>query len=162
MIKKEQLLDLFEYDNGELRWKKSRQGVSAGSIVGCGNGFGYKTTKIDGVRYRVHRLIFMMFHGFMPETVDHINGDTADNRIENLRAATRTQNQQNRTKPITGKNPSKNVYLDKHSSKWRVSFKLNGKQRSFGSYDDLDFAELVAIEARNKLHGAFANHKVTK
>ena len=160
MITKDKLIELFVYDNGELRWKKSRQGVSAGAIVGCDNGFGYKTTKIDGVRYRVHRLIFMMFHGFMPETVDHIDGNPLNNRIENLREATRSQNQQNRTKPKTGKNHVKNVYFDKSSAKWRVSFKLNGKQRSFGSYEDLELAELVAIETRNKLHGAFAHHGV--
>ena len=158
MITKDKLIELFEYDNGELRWKKSRQGVSAGSIVGCDNGLGYKTTKIDGVRHRVHRLIFMMFNGYMPETVDHINGNACDNRIENLRAANRMQNQKNRSKPITGKNPVKNVYWDKSSSKWRVSFKLNGKQRSFGSYADLEFAEFVATETRNKYHGEFAHH----
>ena len=158
MITKDKLIELFEYNNGELLWKKSRKGVSAGAILGCDNGRGYKTTKIDGVRYRVHRLIFMMFNGYMPETVDHINRNPADNRIENLRAASRSQNQQNRTKPITGINPVKNVYFEKSSSKWRVCFNVNGKKRSFGYYADLELAELVATEARNNLHGAFANH----
>ena len=158
MITKEKLIELFEYNNGQLRWKKSRQGVSVGNVVGCDNGFGYKTTKVDGVRYRVHRLVFMMFHGYMPDTVDHINGDSTDNRIENLRAATRSQNQQNRIKPKIGFNPAKNVYWDKSSSKWRVCFKHNGRQQSFGSFAELELAEIVAAEARNKLHGEFANH----
>ena len=57
---------------------------------------GYRTVGIGGKgnqkQYREHRLIFLYHNGRLPKTIDHINGDRGDNRIENLRECTQQQN----------------------------------------------------------------------
>ncbi len=62
------------------------------------NGYLGTGVRFDGRIRRVlmHRMVFLLAHGHLPETVDHINGDRADNRVENLRAADKRQQQGNR------------------------------------------------------------------
>jgi hypothetical protein len=58
---------------------------------------GYLTFKFMGQdNLRLHRAIFALVNGYLPEEIDHINGDRADNRIENLREIDRTKNNLNR------------------------------------------------------------------
>jgi hypothetical protein len=62
------------------------------------NGYLGTGVRFEGKIRRVlmHRMVFLLAHGYLPETVDHINGNRADNRIENLRAANKRQQQGNR------------------------------------------------------------------
>lgn len=88
--------------------------------------------------------------------VDHKDNCGSNNKWSNLRLATRSQqllNTRTRKDNFLG---IKNVNLHKPSGKYRVKMRVQGKDRSFGYYDDLELAELVAIEARNKFHGEFA------
>jgi hypothetical protein len=83
--------DLFKYKDGNLYWKnrpdmaKNWNNRFAGAKAGSETG-GYINVGINKVLYRLHRIIYEMFHGAIPDkmTIDHINGDTLDNRIENL------------------------------------------------------------------------------
>jgi hypothetical protein len=59
--------DLFEYKDGKLHWKVSRGRQKAGSLAGATITDGYKQVSINKKRYLVHRIIFQMFHGYMPE-----------------------------------------------------------------------------------------------
>lgn len=95
---------LFDYtpSTGELRWRP-RVGVQrdwneryAGKLVGTKDRLGRVRTHIDGHWFRVHRIVYKMAHGSEPDLIDHINCDPSDNRIENLRAATAQQNNQNK------------------------------------------------------------------
>lgn len=52
----------------------------------------------------------------------------------------------------------KNVFYRSDTGKYSVRLSVDGKYKSYGCYDDIEMAELVAIEARNKFHGAFARH----
>jgi hypothetical protein len=150
----------FEYKDGELYNKKSRYRVRIGQKLGyVTNSDGYVKLGLLGKYYCAHRLIFMMFYGYMPKRIDHIDGNPANNRIENLREVTNVQNCQNSKKRITNTSGYKNVNWRKDRQHWRVDIKINGKSFYFGSYDDIELANLVAIEARNKYHGEFARHK---
>jgi hypothetical protein len=160
MITQKECLDLFEYRDGKLFWKVTRNNfVPKGTEVGSLDGKGYLRTKINKKNYSVHRLIFLFHKGYLPEYLDHINGDRLDNRIENIREATMGQNNYNKKTPKTNTSGFKNVYWTKDMNKWRVRLNANGIKVCFGYYEDFEKAKRVAIEARNKLHKEFARHE---
>jgi hypothetical protein len=90
--------------------------------------------------------------------VDHIDGNPSNNRIENLRGATNAQNLQNAKIHQNNTSGIKNVHFDKQKNRWNVQLRIDKKIKHFGLYKDLELAELVATEARNKYHGDFARH----
>lgn len=153
------LHELYEYRDGNFYRKTSARGVKAGIQSNFKADDGYSKIYIEGKVHRFHRVVFMYHHGYMPKIVDHINGDKSDNRIENLRAVSDSQNRMN--VGLTCKNTSgvKNVYWFKASKCWRVQVK-----HKHGVYtkqtDDLELAELIAHAAREKFHGKYANHGV--
>ena len=81
----ERVRELFRYDPvaGELYWRKSRQGVNTRAPVGCVySRRGYKYVEVYGVRYRVHRLVWLYHHGYLPEHgIDHIDRKPANKRL---------------------------------------------------------------------------------
>ena len=150
----ETLNEIFEYKDGDLY---RRSGQFAG-YAECMHHTGYKVVFVKGKQLRSQRVIFAMHHGYFPEMVDHINGIKTDNRIENLRAATNRQNQYNAKKPSINKSGIKNVVWHKEYQKWAVCMRINGKPTWLGKFDDIELAELVATEARNKYRGEYARH----
>ena len=160
----ESYLKLFEYYDGKIYWRESRgsqkcKGKMAGTLTQ-----GYLKVRVRelGGPVGVHRIIFCMQHGYMPEFIDHINGVRDDNRIENLRAVTKAENNLNCKTYASNTSGSKNVSWNKKLNKWGVSISANYKRKFIGLFEDLELAQLVAMEARNKYHGAYANHGVTK
>jgi len=117
----------------------------------------YATTKIKGQHFCVHKLIYMYHHGVFPKQVDHINRNTLDNRIENLRLATNEQNMSNRGLFKTNKSGYAGVCWHKIKQKWGVNIGINGKIKHLGDFVDLDLAGLVSIEARDLYHGKYAS-----
>jgi hypothetical protein len=159
MITQQDVTDCFEYRDGYLYWK----GVShpnkqhmmdkpAGSI----HKTGYRHITWRGKVHKAHRLIFMLHYGYLPPEVDHINGNRADNRIENLRSATRSENQCNRNALASNTSGYPGVSWHKASKAWLVRVMKNGKSHLIGYFKDLDLAGLVATEARSLYHGAYA------
>jgi hypothetical protein len=150
--------EAFEYSDGKLYWKISNtNAIKVGQEVGTEYARGYRRVSLDGSVYAVHRVIWTMFHGELTKEtqVDHINGDAADNRIENLRLANSSQNCCNR-RMRPNNSGIKNVSFVKENQKYRVALQVNKQRKFFGYYEDLELAELVALEARNKYHGEFA------
>lgn len=159
MITQKQCLDLFEYDNGELYWKVKKGRSVVGKKVGCEDGKGYKVVMVNRKQYRVHRIIYLMHHGILPDCLDHINNNKADNRIENLRPATVAENAMNQKIRSTNKSGVKNVCWHKYSKKWTVYFWVNNNNKVFGYYDSLEKAKSVAMKVRKELHKEFARHE---
>jgi hypothetical protein len=88
-------LAMFRSDRAMKRWHTRHAGSRAGSPT-CR---GYREVSVAGLRFKEHRVIFAMANGHWPENeVDHINRIRNDNRPQNLRAATRAENNRNREK----------------------------------------------------------------
>lgn len=151
MITQKRLYELFDYVDGELVRRSGRKG---GSV----NKRGYKILCVDYKMYKAHRLVFLYHTGYLPDQIDHVDGDKLNNRIENLRAADNSQNMMNRKMLRNNTSGAKSVFWDKSHKKWRVAIRFDTVLRSFGRFTDFELAELVATMAREKYHGAFANH----
>lgn len=153
------LLELFEYKDGHLYWKKNaNSSVKTGDKAGSIRNDGYWRIGINGKAHTAHRTIFLYHHGFLPQNIDHINGIKTDNRIENLRAATNSQNQCNAKINTKNKSGIKGVCWNKKAKKWVVYLYINGKYKDFGKYFDINVAKFVADTMRHKYHGEFANN----
>lgn len=161
-LSRERLIELLSYSpaTGRFTWVKPGFGVTVGMMAGCnsGNG-GYVRIKIDGRLYLAHRLAWLYVYGVWPrEEIDHINLVRDDNRISNLREASRAQNSRNKTLRKDNSSGAKGVYWHKGSQKWQVSSGLNGKLFYLGLYEDKELACLVASEFRSKYHQEFSSH----
>jgi len=158
-IDNDYVLSAFDYQDGNLIRKIGRAG-EVGQVAGCFHkGTGYIHVKIKDKAYKAHRLVFLYHHGYMPECVDHIDGDKTNNKIENLRAATKEENCRNQKVRSTNKSGYKGVKWVEHCKKWQVEVCKNYKQLRFGMYEDLELAGLVAIEATELIHGRFSAYK---
>jgi hypothetical protein len=150
------LHELFEYRDGRLYRKVARANAKVGEEAGHVNTVGYRVVTLDGKIRLVHRLIYQMVHGDCPEFLDHINGVRTDNRIENLRPANKSQNSANQKLSCTNTTGIKNVSFDKKNSSYFVTVRRQDKHIFCGRFKDIELAELVAIEARDKYHGKYA------
>ena len=152
MITQSAIQSVLCYQDGVLYWKKT------GLTAAYRDAKGYARVGIGGKRYLQHRIIYLLFHGHLPPMIDHIDGNTLNNKIENLRAVTNAENLQNMRLCPSNTSGSKNVSWDAKAKKWLVMLKVNGVRKYLGLFKDFEFADLVAVEARNKFHGRFARH----
>jgi hypothetical protein len=157
-ISKHDLEKIIEYREGALYWKirvanKCPAGTRAG-YIGTG---GYRKIMINGKNYSEHRIIYFLHYGYIPKVVDHINGHPSDNRIENLRECTVSQNQYNKRVSKKSKSGIKGVFWSKSAKKWICQITSNKKTKYIGSFKSLLDAEAAINDERNKLHGEFTN-----
>lgn len=155
-----ELKKYLEYKDGELYWiaKTNRKVLIGGLFKTTINNAGYRICSFNGKTYIHHRLIFLFFNSYLPSQIDHIDGNPLNNRIENLRPANAFQNQANRKANKSNKSGYKNVNWDERSKSWEVKFMHQSKKIHFGYFKDIELAGLVAVEARNKYQGEYANH----
>jgi len=153
----ERLRAAVHYDpvTGVFVWKESRaRGARIGGSAGiASNGIGYARVGLDGRRYLAHRLAWFYVHGEWPENdIDHINRRRLDNRMLNLRQATRSENLQN--KALSEKNTSgrKGVYWHKRAGKWLAQIKADGKHHYLGLFSDIELAARAYQLASVDLH----------
>ena len=158
MLTQSIVLENFDHKDGQLFWKKSRGNVKKFTKAGTLGSHGYYQIRFLGKTYLTHRLVYLFVHGQMPSQIDHIDGDKTNNRIENLRSCNQSENRMNAICSSLNKIGIKNVCWSKSNKRWRVQVKKQGKNVYDAHFEDLELAELVAIEARNKYHGLFAKH----
>lgn len=116
---------------------------------------GYLSLWYDGRIRRVHQVAWYQTYGYWPTIIDHIDGDILNNRIDNLREVTNSQNQMNKGLQKNNKSGTKGVYLQNGGPLWRVQVRTGGIVRTWNSIDCLELAALVADEARAKYQGSF-------
>jgi len=157
-------LDSFEYKDGYLYWKEIKNKRNENKPVGHINGCGYRIISIWNKEtkkyktYLMHRITFLMHHGHLPKVVDHIDGNKDNNKIENLRAATYSENLHNSKRNKRSTTGYKGVKWSKQKQKFIGIVHSNYKEYYAGSYTTIEEAAKATTELRNKLHGAFAKH----
>lgn len=119
----------------------------SGKRAGCSDGKGHRMVRINRVAYFQHRVIWAMHHGECTATdIDHIDGDGGNNRIENLRAVTHSENARNMRRPADNKSGTMGVRWDKRRSCWVAEIGARSSRRWLGQYKNLD----EAIAARQQ------------
>ena len=163
MITQSELKEKLNYDQetGIFTWKvKSSNRIKIGNVAGSIGNFGYVIITIDKKHYVAHRLAWLYVNNILPtKDIDHINGNRADNRIENLREATRSENSCNSKLRSNNVSGIKGISWHNAAKKWEASINVNGIKKYLGIFDSKDLAELVITEARNKYHGEFARQQ---
>ncbi|MCI0598744.1 MAG: HNH endonuclease [Beijerinckiaceae bacterium] len=154
MITTERLREVLAYDpdTGVFTWRVARGRQSAGPEAGSLDGRGYRQIRIDGRRYQAHRLAWLYMAGAWPkDEIDHVNMDCADNRFENLREATRSQNQANIRAQSNNTSGFKGVCWHKRDRRWEAKIMVCGRKKHLG-YFDTPKAAHAAYVAAAKLH----------
>jgi HNH endonuclease len=154
MITQARLKELFDYDpeSGNLIWRVDRgANKMRGKVAGYIHSTGYRHVRTGEGQEKAHRLIWMYHYGSFPtQHVDHINGDCSDNRIENLREATRSQNQQNRR---VNKNSSTGLLgVQRNHKKWKATIRLNNAPIYIGTFDTPEEAHQAYLAKKRELH----------
>jgi len=142
---------------GQLRWTRRHGRGCVGALAGTKARNGYIRIKFLGREYSAHRLIWMMHFGSWPEkALDHINGDKADNRIENLRLATTAQNAWNMKAKTGAASQFRGVCFIHHLNKWRAQLTANKVTHPLGYFAREQDAALAYDAKARIVYGAFA------
>ena len=147
----------YNHENGILYNKKNRNhNAVEGSQVGFYSD-GYLVTHFQGKVYKVHRVVWAIHHGRDPGQlqIDHINGNRVDNRINNLRLVTCSQNNCNARIRSDNTSGVKGVSWHKEKGKWRAEITKDGV-RYRRNYRDMNHAIAARVLAEYRLHGEYA------
>lgn len=152
------LRSLFEYDpkTGHVVWKVDRpfQKIK-GKRAGCVGATGYRQIRFDGATHKESRLIWALMTGKWPANlVDHINEVKDDNRWENLREATISQNRQNISVKKQSSSGKKCVF--QACRKYRARIKNDVRTIHLGTFTSADLASAAYEAAARQIHGEFA------
>lgn len=148
--------ELLSYDPGTgiVLWRVNRKGgARAGSEAGTTMFVGYRKIGIDGREYLTHRIAWLLATGCWPAfEIDHINGNRTDNRLANLRQATRAENSQNNAIRSTNTSGFAGVTWNKVWKKWQAQITTNRRLRIVGYFDDPESASEAYIAAKREMH----------
>ena len=154
-ITQERLRELLSYDTETGLF--TRITGDARKTVGSLHHTGYITINLDGKNYMAHRLAWLYVNGnFPPEEIDHINGKSTDNRISNLREASRKQNNENRTLRSDNTSGFQGVTFNKSFRKFQARIMHNKKSRHLGLFSTAEQASQAYQAARVEL---FTHHR---
>jgi hypothetical protein len=150
------VLEYNEY-SGQFIWRipPKNQSIKIGDVAGYLRSNGYWYIKIGGRSYSAHRLAWMYVHGvWPPRLIDHINGVKSDNRIDNLRPASMSQNKANGALYASSSSGFKGV--TKCKNKWKAQITHNQVVVYLGLFNTREEAHETYLKAASERQGAFA------
>lgn len=144
-------------DTGELCWL-AKQGVITGSRAGTlDKNKAYILVRLHRHAFYAHRIIWLIQTGSWPiNEIDHVDGDGLNNKWQNLRAATRGQNQYNHKRRIDNRSGFKGVRFQADRRKYSARIKINGHTIQLGTFETIEEAKKAYAAAAHELHGEFA------
>ena len=149
MITQEYLKQRYHYKNGKLICKVKNK------PIGTINGRGYYIVGINKKSYRVHRLIFLYHHGYLPPLIDHKDRNKLNNCVENLREATVSQNNHNRT-GMESNTGHKGIHWSNSRQFYKSAFVHNKVYYYVGIFKDLQEASQAYEKKYKEVVGEFA------
>lgn len=157
LLTAERVRELFDYcsETGQLTRRIALYNTSfvAGQRAGSIHNMGYRRVCVDMKYYLEHRLIWLLVTGAFPTMqVDHRNGVRNDNRWENLREATPSENGQNRGLLANSTSGFTGVNRQEQSGKWRAQIYVAGRRKYLGVFATREEARDAYLDAKSKLH----------
>ncbi len=160
-VSRERVLEVLSYDpeTGNFHWRvRCSPRAPIGSVAGVIHPWGYRIIGIDGRDYKAHRLAWLVVKGIWPiEDIDHVNRIRSDNRIVNLREATRSENLCNKAVAHSSGTGVKGVQFNKKAKKFQARIQKNGLSKYLGLFNTLEDARVAYARAAIELHGEFSN-----
>ncbi len=158
-VTQERLKEIFNYDqDGHLLWRKqlgSRTPING--RAGCFNAYGYVVIRVDKRLYQASRLIYLWHFGSLNGMeIDHQDGNPANNKIENLRLCTRSQNNSNKGLPAASTTGFKGVSYEKNRKMYEASITCHNKKKHLGYFCEPQDAALAYNKAATIYFGEFA------
>ena len=152
----------YDPNTGLFYWNSPRANnkIQAGDTAGSLHPTGYVklsfTYECKVRSIHAHRLAYYMTYGNLPRVIDHINGNGSDNRIENLREVTQSENRMNAR--VRSDNASKvtGVYYRKDCDKWRAEITKDGNRSHLGFFKTKEEAVRARKDAEKELFGEFS------
>jgi hypothetical protein len=147
MITYEQAVSRFFYFSDTGQVFDIHTGVAAGRIE-VNHGTSYQKISAFGTTVRGHQIAWLLFYRCWPEgEIDHIDGDGLNNRVGNLRDATRSENQRNQRPGKRNKSGILGVSWHSPTKSWQSSMWVGGKRKFLGRFKRLKHAAAARIAA---------------
>ena len=154
-LTQDRLKELLSYDplTGVFLWRRGRHGGKRGGVVSEN---GYIRIKVGPKRHMAHRLAWLFVHGQFPEqSIDHVDGDRAANRLANLRLATRSQQAMNTKRRSDNQIGLKGVHARKDRKTLAAVIAINGKQKTLGYFRTAEEAHMAYAQAAEAHFGNY-------
>lgn len=149
------LRSLLRYDpaTGIFTWARSRTNrVKVGDIAGSKNAHGYVSINLSGRREYAHRIAWMYIYGYWPTTIDHKDGDTSNNALENLRDVSMQENLQNIRSAKRHNKSSGVLGVTKRGNRWLAQIVVENKTTYIGTYNTKEEAHQAYLAEKCKVH----------
>ena len=148
--------------DGVVYWKerpvKSKYDIMwntrfAGKEAGCERPDGYRCVRFGKKLILTHRLVWTIEFGDIPDgmDIDHIDGFRLNNKIDNLRVVSRSDNLKNKAKSRFNKSGVTGVVFDKERGKWMAQIGGKGFHKNLGRFESFDEAVSARLLAEDEL-----------
>ena len=163
-ITPEMMRKVVRYQDGVLIWnfrddasKQWNARFADKQAFNCKSSNGYLTGTFCGLNFRAHRVVWAVVYGVWPSLIDHINGDPLDNRVNNLRDVSQSENMRNASLSVRNTTGQVGVCFDNARGKWAASIRAEGKNIKLGRFNTIPEA-VESRKAAEVLHGFHENH----
>ena len=154
----------YSRETGLFVWKKSPSPMAkAGSVAGSPKTGGYIQICLKGKLYTAHRLAWLFVTGEYPVGhIDHIDGDTSNNRFSNLRDTTHTINQQNQRNAYRNNKSGLLGVSVVNSCTWQARITVNRKTYRLGNFNTPKEAHNAYLLAKKQMHPESAINEIER